>query len=144
MNNVIKLFDESGIKYLKDEPFWEFETLQIFVSEDNPFAEAYKILDDFSSYNVGDKCVIVGIVAKIQKKKTKKGQQFAFTNIYSGYGIIEATIWPDALKKFQDLIVKGEQVVILGRKDGEDKIIVEKIKKYDQWLDKWKNKLSKS
>lgn len=133
-----KYIDECTDKYLKNKDLWEFETLQSFISEEDPFIEAYKILDDFSSYNVGDKCVIVGIVAKIQKKKTKKGQQFAFANIYSGYGIIEATIWPDALKKFQDLIVKGEQVVILGRKDGEDKIIVEKIKKYDQWLQKWK------
>ena len=32
---------------------------------------AYEILDDFSSYNNGDKCVIVGIISKIQKKKTK-------------------------------------------------------------------------
>ena len=34
--------------------------------------EAYKILNDFSSYDVGEKCVIVGIISKIQKKKTKK------------------------------------------------------------------------
>ena len=126
--------DDCNEKYLKDEAFWEYETLQIFVSDENPFTEAYKILDDFSSYDVGDKCVIVGIISKIQKKKTKKGQQFAFANVYSGDGIIEITIWPDALQKFQDLIVKGQQVAVLGKKDGDDKMIADKIKKYDQWL----------
>lgn len=126
--------DECNEKYLKDEAFWEFETLQIFVSDENPFTEAYKILNDFSSYDIGEKCVIVGIISKIQKKKTKKGQQFAFANIYSGDGLIEITIWPDALQKFQDLIVKGQQVAVLGKKDGDDKMIADKIKSYDKWL----------
>ena len=127
--------NECNEKYLKDEAFWEFETLQIFVTDENPFAQAYEILDDFSSYSNGDKCVIVGIISKIQKKKTKTGSQFAFANIYSGDGLIEVTIWPDALQKFQNLIVKGQQVAILGKKEGEDKMIVDKIKSYDQWLD---------
>ena len=126
--------DDCHEKYLQKEDFWEFETLQIFVSDENPFAEAYKILNDFSSYDIGDKCVIVGIISKIQKKKTKNGQQFAFANIYSGDGIIEVTIWPDALVKFQDLIAKDQQVAILGKKDGDDKMIVDKIKSYDTWL----------
>ena len=129
-----KYIDECNEKYLKDEAFWEFETLQIFVSDENPFTEAYKILNDFSSYDVGEKCVIVGIISKIQKKKTKKGQQFAFANIYSGDGIIEVVLWPDALQKFQDLVVKGQQVAVLGKKDGDDKMIVDKLKDYSQWL----------
>lgn len=126
--------NECTEKYLRDEAFWEFETLQIFVTDENPFAKAYEILDDFSSYNNGDKCVIVGIISKIQKKKTKTGSQFAFANIYSGDGLIEVTIWPDALQKFQNLIVKGQQVSILGKKEGEDKMIVDKMKSYDQWI----------
>lgn len=126
--------DECNEKYLRDEEFWEFETLQIFVSDENPFAKAYDILNDFSSYNVGDKCVIVGIISKIQKKKTKTGKQFAFANIYSGDGIIEVTIWPETLQNFQSLIVKGQQVAILGKKDGDDKMIVDRIKDYNQWL----------
>ena len=126
--------NECTEKYLRDEAFWEFETLQIFVTDENPFAKAYEILDDFTSYNNGDKCVIVGIISKIQKKKTKTGSQFAFANIYSGDGLIEVTIWPDALQKFQNLIVKGQQVAILGKKEGEDKMVVDKIKSYNQWI----------
>lgn len=135
--------DECNEKYLKDEPFWEFETLQIFVSDENPFAQAYELLSDFSSYDIGEKCVIVGIISKIQKKKTKKGQQFAFANIYSGDGLIEITIWPDALQKFQNLIVKGQQVAVLGKKDGDDKMIADKIKSYDQWLTDVRKKMRK-
>lgn len=126
--------EECNEKYLKDEEFYEFETLQIFLNDDNPFIKAYEVLEDFDSYNVGDRCVIVGIISKIQKKKTKTGSQFAFANVYSGSGLIELTIWPDALKKFQDLIVKGQQVAVLGKKDGDDKMIVDKIKSYNQWL----------
>lgn len=126
--------EECNEKYLKDEAFWEFETLQIFVTDENPFSEAYKILKDFSTYENGEKCVIVGVISKIQKKKTKKGQQFAFANIYSGDGIIEIVLWPDALQKFQDLVVKGQQVAVLGKKDGDDKMIADKLKSYDQWL----------
>ena len=139
-----KYIDECNEKYLKDESFWEFETLQIFVSDENPFTEAYKILNDFSFYDVGEKCVIVGIISKIQKKKTKKGQQFAFANIYSGDGIIEVVLWPDALQKFQDLVVKGQQVAVLGKKDGDDKMIVDKLKSYDQWLSDVTKKLNKN
>ena len=135
--------DECTEKYLDNEEFWEFETLQIFVSDENPFTKAYEILNDFSSYDVGEKCVIVGIISKIQKKKTKKGQQFAFANIYSGDGLIEITIWPDALQKFQNLIVKGQQVAVLGKKDGDDKMIADKIKSYDQWLSDVTKKRSK-
>lgn len=134
-----KYINECTDKYLKDEEFWEFETLQIFVSDNNPFKEAYEFIEDFSSYENGDKCVVAGIVSKIQKKKTKKGQQFAFVNLYSGSGLIELTVWPDGLKKFQDYIVKGQQIVVLGKKDGDDKMILDKLKPYKTWLAKIKN-----
>lgn len=136
--------DECTREYLQDEAFWQFETLQIFLTGKNPFSEAYKILDDFSSYDVGEKCVIAGIISKIQKKKTKKGQQFAFANIYSGDGIIEIVLWPDALQKFQDLVVKGQQVAVLGKKDGDDKMIADRLKSYDQWLTDVTKKLNRN
>lgn len=126
--------EECNEKYLQDEAFWEFETMQIFLSDGNPFEKAYNIVNDFSSYEIGEQCVIVGVVARIQKKKTKKGDQFAFANIYSGSGIVEIVLWPDALQKFQDLIVKGQQVAVLGKKDGDDKMIADKLKSYNQWI----------
>lgn len=128
-----KYVEECNEKYLQDEQYWEFETLEFFVSDENPFVQACEILPDFNDVPVGDDCVVVGIISKIQKKKTKKGDQFAFINIY-GINLVEGTVWPDALKKFQDLIVKGQQVAIACRKESEDQVVVNKMKSYQQWL----------
>lgn len=129
-----KYTEECNEKYLQDEQYWEFETLEFFVSDTNPFEQAYDILPEFDDVLIGEDCVVVGIISKIQKKKTKKGDQFAFINIY-GTSLIEGTVWPDALKKFQDLIVKGTQVAIACRKEADDKVVVNKIKSYNQWLE---------
>ena len=49
-------------------------------------------------------------------------------------------MWPDALKKFGDLLVKGQQIAVLCKKDGDDKVIIDKIKPYKQWLDTIKSR----
>ena len=129
-----KLLAEYSEKYLKDEPFWEFQTLQTFISDKNPFEEAFKYLRDFSDVKEGGDCVLVGVISSVQKKKTKNGQQFAFVNLYSGSGIIELTVWPTTLSHNQDLIVKGSQVAVIGRKEDESHVVVNKVKSYKQWL----------
>lgn len=133
-----KYVTECNENYLQDEQYWEFETLEFFVSDENPFEQAYDILPEFDDVQNGEECIIVGIISKIQKKKTKRGEQYAFVNIY-GTNLIEGTVWPDSLKKFQDLIVKGSQVAIYCKKEAEDKVIVEKIKPYSQWLEDTKH-----
>lgn len=125
---------EQTIKYLQDEQVWEFQTLQTFISDPNPFEKAFAYIKDFSEIEEGDSCVLVGIVSKIQKKKTKTGMQFAFVNLYSGDGIIELTVWPRILSDYQDLIVKGSQVAVLGKKEDESHIIANDFKPYKQWL----------
>lgn len=125
---------EQSEKYLKDEQFWEFQTLQTFIIDKNPFEKAYEYIQDFSEIESGDSCVLVGIIAKIQKKKTKTGMQFAFVNLYSGDGIIELTVWPRVLSDYQDLIVKGSQVAVLGKKEDESHVIANDFKPYKQWL----------
>lgn len=125
---------EQSEKYLKDEQFWEFQTLQTFIIDKNPFEKAYEYIKDFSELETGDSCVLVGIIAKIQKKKTKTGMQFAFVNLYSGDGIIELTVWPRILSDYQDLIVKGSQVAVLGKKEDESHVIANDFKPYKQWL----------
>lgn len=63
-------------KYLEDEQFWEFQTLQVFIN-DNPFDAAYTFLTPFEDVPDGEKCTLVGIIAtnimtlnimKLQKK----------------------------------------------------------------------------
>ena len=125
---------EQTTKYLQDEELWEFQTLQTFISDTNPFEKAFSYIKDFSEIEEGDSCVLVGIIAKIQKKKTKTGMLFAFVNLYSGDGIIELTVWPRVLSDYQDLIVKGSQVAVLGKKEDESHVIASDFKPYKQWL----------
>lgn len=121
-------------KYLEDEQFWEFQTLQVFIN-DNPFDAAYTFLTPFEDVPDGEKCTLVGIIAKVQKKKDKNGKQFAYINIYSSFGLVEGIIWHSQLKEYEDLVKKGQQVAILCKKDSEEKVIVEKLKPYSKWLE---------
>lgn len=123
-------------KYLEDEEFWEFQTLQIFINN-NPFERAYKYLVPFEDIEIDDKCVIAGVISKVQKKKDKKGNQFAFFNIYSVFGIIEAICWHEQFKANEDIIKKGCRVSVLCTKISEDKILVSKMKKYDEWINRF-------
>ena len=121
-------------KYLEDEQFWEFQTLQVFIN-DNPFDAAYTFLTQFEDVSDGEKCTLVGIIAKVQKKKDKNGKQFAYINIYSSFGLVEGIVWHSQLKEYEDLVKKGQQVAILCKKDSEEKVIVEKLKPYSKWLE---------
>ena len=121
-------------KYLEDEQFWELQTLQVFIN-DNPFDAAYTFLTPFEDVPDGEKCTLVGIIAKVQKKKDKNGKQFAYINIYSSFGLVEGIVWHSQLKEYEDLVKKGQQVAILCKKDSEEKVIVEKLKPYSKWLE---------
>jgi DNA polymerase-3 subunit alpha len=125
---------EDNKKYLEDEQFWEFQTLQVFIN-DNPFDAAYTFLTPFEDVLDGEKCTLVGIIAKVQKKKDKNGKQFAYINIYSSFGLVEGIVWHSQLKEYEDLVKKGQQVAILCKKDSEEKVIVEKLKPYSKWLE---------
>lgn len=125
---------EDNKKYLDDEPYWEFETLQVFI-HDNPFEESVKYLtNQFEDVEIGNECVIIGIISSVQKKKDKNKNQFAFINIYSTCGLVEGTVWSSQLRQYEDLIKKGSQIVIKCRKDDEDKVVVQDVKSYNQWL----------
>lgn len=121
-------------KYLADELFWEFEALQIFLNE-NPFSESYQYIENqFENLNENDKGVVVGVISKVQKKKDKNKNQFAFINIYSSFGLIEGTVWSSTYKKYEELISKGSQIAVVGKKINDESMIVEDIKSYATWL----------
>lgn len=120
-------------KYLQNEAFWEFETLQIFLSN-NPFEKAYDYLTPLEEIEENEYCVIVGIISKIQKKKTKSGNPMAFVNVYSSVGLIEAVLWSRQLKESEDLLKKGSQIAMKCIKEGENKVLCESVKSYATWL----------
>ena len=82
-----------------------------------------------------EKCTLVGIIAKVQKKKDKNGKQFAYINIYSSFGLVEGIVWHSQLKQYEDLIKKGQKIAILCKRDSEEKVIIEKVKTYNEWLE---------
>lgn len=134
-----KKYIDDNQKYVEDSEFYEFQTLQVFINK-NPFDAAYTYLVPFEDVQNGEKCTLVGIIAKVQKKKDKNGKQFAYINIYSSFGLVEGIVWHSCLKEYEDLVRKGQQIAILCKKDSEDKVIVDKIKAYDQWLLETKEK----
>lgn len=128
-----KHLQEFEEKYLQNEKFWEFEALSIFI-KNNPFEEAYKYIKmPFINVEEGGKGVIVGAISNIQKKKDRNGKQFAFIWVYSSYGLEEAICWHTQYKQYEDLIKRGNQIVMLCSKSN-DKPVIKEMKTYEKWL----------
>lgn len=121
-------------KYMQDEDFWEFETLSVFIGN-NPFDDSYhyisKTYDDVEDDEEG---VLVGVIAKIQKKKDRNKNQYAYLNIYSSFGLVEVICWSSQYKRYEDLIKRGSQIAMIYRKNN-DQAVVKEMKPYQQWLE---------
>ncbi len=125
---------EKNSKYLQDEQFWEYEALRIFINN-NPFERALPYINNnWDSVEIGEKCVIVGIISGVQKKKDKHKRQFAFINIYSPFGIIEAVLWSSIYAKYEELVKKGTQIAAVCNKEAEDKLTITDLKTFKEWL----------
>lgn len=121
-------------KYCGDKDFWEFETLSVFLT-DNPFKDGIKFCK--ANYNdVEDNCLctLIGIISKVQKKKDRYKNQYAYVNLYSTNGIVELTIWSSTYKKYIDYIKRGEKIAVLCCKRSKDCCEVQAIKSYNRWL----------
>ena len=124
-------------KYATDEFLWEFSSLSMFVT-DNPLQEAYDLIGtEWDEVEDGDKAVVPCVIVDIKRKKDKNNNPFAYLDLCTNNGIVEATIWSRQLKEYSDLIAKGSCISILGRKK-EGHLFVEAVKPYQVWLDKIK------
>lgn len=133
-------FVEDNKKYLEDEESWEFHSLQIFLTE-NPFKDSYKYLNQsFEDTAIGELCVIPGVLAKVQKKKDRNNKTYAFVNIYSAFGLVEAMVWHSQYKEHEDTLKKGSKIAMYCKKDSDEKVICKDIKPYEEWLDYIKNR----
>ena len=136
----LKQFLLTNNKYLENADFWEFEALQIFI-HNNPFEEALPYLTTaFEAVENDNDCVIVGVISRVQKKKDRNKKPFAFVNIYSTFGIIEGVLWNSQLVKYEDLVKKGSQVAIKCRKTDEDKVTIQAMRTYVEWLSERKKR----
>lgn len=124
-------------KYATDEFLWEFQSLSMFITH-NPLQEAYDLIGtEWNEVEDGDKAVVPCVIVDIKRKKDKNNNPFAYLDLCTNNGIVEATIWSRQLKEYSDLIKKGSCISILGRKK-EDHLFVEKVKPYQVWLEKIK------
>lgn len=136
----LKQFLSTNNKYLENADFWEFEALQIFIYN-NPFEEALPYLTTaFEAVENDNDCVIVGVISRVQKKKNRNKKPFAFVNIYSTFGIIEGVLWNSQLVQYEDLVKKGSQVAIKCRKTDEDKVTIQAMRPYTEWLSERKKR----
>lgn len=132
-NIKLKEFKDSfEEKYLSNEHLWEFESLSVFLNN-NPFEYIYDLIQSYESIENGNKAIIVGVIANIQKKKDKNKNKYCYLTIYSAYGIVELLCWSSQFKLYEDILTTGNSLAILVDKD-EDKYFVNKIKPYEQWL----------
>lgn len=136
----LKQFLSTNNEYLENADFWEFEALQIFI-HNNPFEEALPYLTTaFEAVENDNDCVIVGVISRVQKKKDRNKKPFAFVNIYSTFGIIEVVLWNSQLVQYEDLVKKGSQVAIKCRKTDEDKVTIQAMRPYVEWLSERKKR----
>lgn len=136
----LKQFLLTNSKYLENADFWEFEALQIFI-HNNPFEEALPYLTTaFEAVENDNDCVVVGVISRVQKKKDRNKKPFAFVNIYSTFGIIEGVLWNSQLVQYEDLAKKGSQVAIKCRKTDEDKVTIQAMRPYVEWLSERKKR----
>lgn len=135
-----KKLKDFSLKYMDDKMLWEFETLSIFLSE-NPFEESKKYITPHEDIPSGERCVIVGVISDIYKKKDRNGKMFSFVNLYTSESeILDVTFWHTEYSKYHEYIKKGSKIAVLCEKNDDDRFVVKKLREYDAWLSRKKEK----
>lgn len=121
-------------KYAKNEYMWEFETLSMFLTDD-PLKEAHKYIEiKIDEISGGEEATVLCVIAGIQRKKDRNGNQFAYLNLYTPVGILEAVIWSAQLKEYSSLIKNGSCLATKIKKKDDGTLTVIKVKPYQTWL----------
>lgn len=127
-----KHFDEFKEKYMSIPEMYEYETLSIFING-NPFDDVSHYFTKFEEYEDNSKCVVCGTITSIKRKKQKNGKQYAYLEVLTpGEGMVEGVVFNSQLVKYQDLITKGSNVIILAEKNG-GQFKTDKIKTLEMW-----------
>lgn len=116
---------------------WEKELLGLYISE-HPFAEYQEQLDGYIlssselANGVGTGHVrVAGVIQKIKKILTKKGEAMLFVNVEDSYGAFEIIVFPSVLQQSRDQWVEDSTIIVSGTvsaKDGERKVICNDVK----------------
>ncbi|MFA4931217.1 MAG: DNA polymerase III subunit alpha [Patescibacteria group bacterium] len=116
---------------------WEKELMGMYLS-DHPLGEYKNYLLKYTEScrqltldMEGEKKIVGGVITKVQKIVTKKGEAMAFVAIEDLSGLVEVLVFPKLFSKDQELWREGKIVLIEGvisTKDGQVKILGNKAK----------------
>jgi DNA polymerase-3 subunit alpha len=132
---------------------WEKELLGLYLS-DHPFSEYQKELNDyiFTTQNIkkgkiGGNIRVAGVINKIKKVITQKGEIMLFVKLEDTYDNIEIIVFPSVYNLTKENWLEDNTVIISGavsNKDGENKVICNEVKTLSlEILNDLKNKLQK-
>lgn len=116
---------------------WEKELLGLYVSE-HPLKEYLSIIERIATPlaaitngHDGSPIRVAGVIARIKKIITKKGQPMLFVLIEDLSHSVEVLVFPKLLETTTDQWIDGAKVIIdgtLSDKDGETKVLANSIK----------------
>lgn len=117
---------------------WEKELLGMYVSSHplSDHAAALRAVATPIKQAIDEnlkQATLAGVVTRIQKILTKKGDQMAFVDMEDTTGPIEVVVFPGVYKDNVDLLVEGKILLVKGKlsdKDGEPKILADEIKEF--------------
>jgi len=120
---------------------YEKEMLGLYVS-DHPLMGLEEVLinqTEFSTVELkeqkdGTIGWIGGIITKITKINTKKGDIMLFLNMEDLDGSVEVVVFPGTVEKYKDLLVEDKVVVIKGKldvKEDEVKVLAQEVKEFN-------------
>ncbi len=126
----------------KDRLAWEKELLGLYVSA-HPLEEYATILTRIvkpikTIATAKGTVSIGGIITKVKKIVTRKGDQMAFMEIEDMGGSVEVLVFPTLFQKFKDLVEMEKIVIITGKtsdKDGVPKFLADEIKELSVMID---------
>ncbi|MGE5392582.1 MAG: DNA polymerase III subunit alpha [Candidatus Saccharibacteria bacterium] len=125
----------------KDRLSWEKELLGLYVSAHpiEDYAETLKKyakpIKTVAAYK--QTVTIGGIITKIQRILTKKGDQMVFMDLEDTSGAIEVLVFPTALSKYSQLVAEEKIVLITGKvsdKDGVPKFLADDIQELNTFI----------
>ncbi len=115
---------------------WEKELLGIYLSE-HPLTNIKELLEKHSNSTSqirnmkdGDSAICTGVITKMKKITTKKGQPMLFTTIEDLSGNCEILVFPKILEKNQNIWLADNQIIVSGKistKDADTKILADKV-----------------
>jgi DNA polymerase-3 subunit alpha len=76
---------------------------------------------------------IAGVITKVQKILTKKGDQMAFADVEDKTGTVEVLFFPTIYAKLKDMIIEEKIYIFEGKvndKDGTPKFLVDDIRDF--------------